>query len=46
MGEKRTHVNVLSDSEVEDGEKYEPPLNMGLETSTDRQTRGPMLRQP
>ena len=40
MGEKRKHDDVLSDSEVEDGEEYEPPLNMGLETSTDRRTRG------
>lgn len=40
MGEKRKHDDVHSDSEVEDGEEYEPPLNMELEISTDRRTRG------
>jgi hypothetical protein len=49
IGGKRKHDDILSDSEVEDGGEYEPPLYTGLDGSSDRQTRGangaPPLKQ-
>ncbi|KAF9507095.1 hypothetical protein BS47DRAFT_1489056 [Hydnum rufescens UP504] len=46
MGEKRKYGEIVSDSEVEDGEEYEPPLGLEHGGSTDRQTRATNAAPP